>query len=365
MKDLPLIHTGKAALISLAALVLPVILLALSPVTGLYSLLICLFVLPMGICTAAMVGGLAPAGMGLIAGVIACFRLLGQGGLWLSALYLGLICAAFLFVMIKKPGFFQSCGIMILSHMAGLCILYVYAQNLCDQQLYRMAGEGMASLIATLPECDTLLMQCYSMGLISLTPDMKEQIIIANNAYVLTPIVRQDMLLSLSALVEMLCKSLMPMILVGFSILSGILCLLLSQRFGKIYYDTLVFKAAEGSTIAPFADLKMPPLSLWHLPRGIGWKVGLCWVLGTVLQGVGDTAALAGAILYYAADAIFIFQGAALLNFTQKAKGTRRPMRILLPCLFFCLGILAYMGLFDQVVNLRGLRKPPEPKEEI
>ena len=110
----------------------------------------------------------------------------------------------------------------------------------------------------------------------------------------------------------------------------------------------------------------MPPFSLWHLPRGLGWKVGLAWVAGSFLR-INDQPALmmAGAVLYHAANAILIWQGAALLNFTQKAKGTRRVWRVVLPCVFFAVGILSYLGIIDQIVNLRGLRKPPEPKEDI
>lgn len=364
MKDFPLIRTPKGAVAGMAALTLPILLLSLTPLTGLYALMLVLLMLPAGMCLVAATGGLAPACMGLAAGAVACWRLCGQPGLVAGLVYLGCVFGAFLFVMLRKPAFFKGCGVMILAHIFSLAGVYLYLQSLFQNQLYQAAGQAAAQFLSSLPEGDSLLVQLCSMGFIGLPDALKEQpLVMENGLYALTPAVREDLLLSVSAMVESMVRSLMPMLLAEHSIISGVACMALSQRFGKIYHDRL--SAAAGPAPAPFRDLGMPPLSLWHLPRGLGWKVGLCWAAGMLMQGgTGDTLSLAGAILFHAANGVLSWQGAALMNFTQKAKGTRRFMRVLVPLLFFVMGILPFLGIFDQIINLRGLRKPPEPKED-
>lgn len=366
MKDFPLIRSAKAALVGMAVLVLPVVLLALMPDTGMYALMAVALLMPMGMCVVAAVGGIAPAAMGLIGSAVACFRLTGVHGLLVCTGYLGAVLAALLWFVWKKPAFFKGCAVMIVVHMMALGLSLVYVQSLFDNQLYQKAADGVMQYVAARPDGDAMLVQLYSMGMIDLPQEMASQLIVLNNGmFAMSNTVRQDMLLSLGALTEDTLQALMPVLLIKHSIISGVGCLLLSMRFGKLYHEKLLFKAQENEKLAPFPQVDMLPLSLWHLPRGMGWKVGLAWGLGYFLQNVQGAAGIAGAILYLAADAVFIWQGVALLNFTQKAKGTKRPMRVILPCLFYGLGILGYLGVFDQIVNLRGLRKPPEPKEDI
>lgn len=367
MKETPLIRSLPAALIAAAVLVLPVVLTAMVPDAGIYAVLFVLFLLPVGSCVAEACGGLVPALATLLCGVLAVGRVVGVDGLWLSGVYVAAVFVAYLFVNWKKTHFFKACGIMILVHMMAFCLAYVYMQRLFDNQLYQAAGQATADYIKSLPECDMLLIQFHSSGFIGLADELKNQVLVLpNGLFGMTDVVRQDMLLSVSALTEELLQGLMPMVLVQHSILSGVGCLLLSRRFGFLCRERRLAKEPERQDGAPRMDMNMPPLSLWHLPRGLGWKVGLAWVLGSFLRlNANQTIMVAGAILYYAANAVFIWQGAALLNFTQKAKGTKRIWRVVMPCLFFVLGILSYLGIFDQIINLRGLRKPPEPKEDI
>lgn len=366
MKDFPLIRSGKAALWGMVLLAGVPLALALTPITGLYALLMVALLMPAGMCLVAAVGGIAPALVGLIAGAVAAFRLTGVPGLIVSFGYLAAVFAAFMWFIWKKPAFFKGCGVMIAVHMVALGCALVYVQSLFDNQLYLQAADSVVQYVSALPECDSLLVQLYSMGFLALPQELENQLIVLTNGmFVMSSAVRQDMLLSLGSLAESMLSSLMPVLLVQHSIISGVACLLLSLRFGKLHHDKMVFRAKEGERMPPFPETDMPPLSLWHLPRGMGWKVGAAWLIGSLIQNTGGAVGTAGAVLYLAADAVFTWQGAALLNFTQKAKGTRRPMRVVLPCLFFALGILGYLGIFDQIVNLRGLRKPPEPKEEL
>ncbi len=110
----------------------------------------------------------------------------------------------------------------------------------------------------------------------------------------------------------------------------------------------------------------MPPFSQWHIPRGVGWKVGVALAAGYVLR-ISDGPALstAGVLLYGAASSVFAIQGLAAVNYFQKNRGTRRFWRVFVPLLLMTTGFPMIIGVFDQINNFRGLRKPPEPKEDM
>ena len=108
---------------------------------------------------------------------------------------------------------------------------------------------------------------------------------------------------------------------------------------------------AQGRAQVDFPDLQMPRFETWHLPRGIGWQVG--------------AALVAGYFLRTAARSLFIIQGAALVNFMQKARGTKRTWRVIVPILLMLFSVLVFLGIFDQISNIRGLRKPRDTKEDF
>lgn len=373
MKELPLIRSGKAALISALLLAVPILLLSLDPILGVYAIALIALLMPAGVCLAALTGGIAPACAGIAASVIACAKLAGTPGMICVLLYLLPVFGVFLYIHGKKIPFFKGCAAQIITHMLAAACVYLYLQQLFNQQLYRTAADGVMAFLATQPECDSLLYMFFQQGLISLTTERKEELqallLLSNISGTLTfsPEIRQEMLLSLGSLAEELLFELTLMFFTLQAVLSGVACMLLPQRFGKLLHAKEEFLAQEGALPAPFPELDMPPLSLWHIPRGLGWKVGGVWLVGSLLQGMNAAQGIqiAGAILHHCTTGIFAWQGAALLNFTQKARGTKRVFRVTTPLLLLILGVLPYMGIFDQIINLRGLRKPPEPKEDF
>lgn len=373
MKEFPLIRSGKAALISALLLAVPVLLLSLNPITGLYALLMILVLMPAGTCLAALTGGVAPAFAGIAASVIASTKVAGTPGLICACIYLLPVFAVFLYIHGKKVPFFKGCVGLIITHILAAAGVYLYLQQLFRQQLYITAADSLVQWFSSLPECDSLLYILYQQGFIPLTNEMREELSALltqpdfKGVLILTEDIRQEMLLSLGSLTEELLFDLTLMLFTLQAVLSGVACMLLPQRFGKILYTKQKFLAREDAVLPAFPDLDMPPLSLWHIPRGMGWKIGVVWLAGSLLQGMdaAQSIRIAGAILYHCTTGIFTWQGAALLNFTQKARGTKRVFRVLIPLLLLILGVLPYMGIFDQIINLRGLRKPPEPKEDF
>ncbi|MBR1586551.1 MAG: DUF2232 domain-containing protein, partial [Clostridia bacterium] len=196
------------------------------------------------------------------------------------------------------------------------------------------------------------------------------------DAFSLPEEVRRDMLLSVGALISQSLEELVPSLIVSQSILSGVGCLLLPLRFGYLAQEKRQFLSAapaeeapegeDGKRVVDFPDLGMPPLRAWHIPRGVGWQVGAALIAGLVLRSVETPAlAVAGMILYAGSTAIFTLQGLALLNFMQHLRGRKRVWRVIIPLLLMMTRILSLLGILDQVINLRGLRKPREPKEDI
>ena len=371
MKDFPLYRSAKSAVIGTLAVAGPLLIFSLTPALGLYAALLILFLLPVALCTAAMVCGLIPAAAGAGVGLAVMYRLAGAAGLRLTAVYLLPVLAAFFLIVSLRVPFWKGCGWMIGAHVAALAAVYVLLQNLAGGDLYTVAGQGAAQAIAGWEFGDDLLYQFYGMGLLNLPENLTGQMLQpVLGGYVLSPEAKEDLLLSVRTLVSTVLKALVPQVIVSQSILGGVGCLLLPLRFGYVAEEKRAFlsgKAAEGPLTKPdFPDLGMQPLSMWYLPRGKGWPVGAALALGYLLRGSGAApAAVAGVILYAAASAVFTIQGAALVNFMQKARGVKRVWRVLVPSLLMLLSVLMFLGVFDQVTNIRGLRKPPEPKEDL
>ena len=386
MKDFPLIRSPKGAAVSTLLMVLPLLLLSGSALGGMYAVLLVLYLLPTAACLSAAVSGLMPMALGAAAGLFAMYRLFGNQGLLLSSVYLLPILALFLLAVSLRIPFRQVCPVMIGVHAAALAGCFLLVQSWTGGRLYEAAGEQAAALMSRWELGDTMLYQLYSMGMIDLPESLEGAALMpVLGGYVLSAAARQDLLLSLSTMITRTLSLLVPNVIVTQSILGGVACLLLPLRFGYIAAEKRAYLAApreeagegrregedegEAAPAAPpvdFPTLDMPRFETWHLPRGMGWQVGLLLLAGYLLRSSAHpTAAIAGTVLYSAGHAVFSIQGAALVNFMQKSKGTRRGWRVIVPILLLLFSLLVFIGIFDQISNIRRLRKPREPKEEI
>lgn len=371
MKDFPLFRSVKSGLIGLAVMILPLLIFSVSPLSAPMAVMMVVMLLPVGACVAGLVCGSAPMAAGMAAGIVSMYLVAGKQGAALAAVYLIPVMAAFILVINRRIPFWKGCAVMIGVHVAALTGVYLMLQHFCGGQLFTAAGDVAAAYLASAPEGDIILYSIYQYGLITLPEELKETVLLPINegGYALHPDARADLLLSVGTLVNQLLFSLVPNLLISQSILGGVGCTALPLRFGAVAAQRRDFRQViddRKELQAPdFPDLKMPPLSLWHIPRGMGWKVGVCYVAGTFLQTrPSPAAAIAGLILYAGASAIFTIQGLAFINFMQKAKGSKKAWRIILPLILYIFSALSLMGIFDQMINLRGLRKPREPKEE-
>ena len=381
MKDrLPLIRSVKSCVVGSLLIAVPYLFFLLpgqgilGPLPAVYASLLTLFLLPTALCMAAMICGTAATAAGLAAALIAMASLTGRQGLTLTAVYVLPILAAFFAVIVLKLPFRKSCFLLIGVHGAALALVYMLSQRMAGGQLYTAAGNAVGDFLKDWEMGDTMLYQLYSTGLIDLKSELADGALLpVLGGYQLSSAARADMLLSVRSLICSTLQGLVPNILVSQSILGGVACMLLPLRFGFLAEEKRAFlrdapapEGEEGKQKVHFPDLGMPPFSMWHLPRGVGWQVGAALAAGYVLRAVRHpVAAIAGAILYAAASSVFIIQGAAAINFLQKSRGARRGWRVVAPVLLYVLSLLMLIGIFDQISNFRGLRKPPEPKEDF
>jgi len=370
MKDFPLFRSVPAGMIGLGAMTVPLILLSLSSASAPLAVMIVIMLLPVAACICGLVCGAAPMMAGVLSGIFSLYCIAGTEGAQAAAVYLLPVMIAFFVVIIRRIPFWKGCAVMIGVHVAALAGCYLMIQSFVGGALFTRAGEAAAEYIAAAEGGDYLLYAAYQNGLISLTEEMKGSLLVPQGGgFVLGDAARQDLLLSVRGFVNSLLVTLVPSLMVGQSILGGVGCLALSLRWGSTAAQRRDYRQViddQKELQAPdFPDLGMIPVSLWHIPRGIGWKVGLCWMIGSVMQA-GATAPLAigGMILYAAANAVFTLQGIAFINFLQKAKGAKKGWRIALPILLYMLSALPILGVLDQITNIRGLRPPRQPKEE-
>ena len=378
MKDLPLWRSPRAGVLGAVLMALPMAVLSASPLAGGYLAAAVLFIWPAAVCVAGLVSGGLSLLLGAGAALLAMGRTFGQNGLLLATVYLIPILAVFVYVILRRVPFRRGCFFLIGAHVIALAAVYWLLQEMAGGDLYTRAGELAVEGLQAWPLGDTLLYNFYEMGLLELPAKLAEGALVAvPGGYTLSDAARQDLLLSAKALVTSLLASMVPGVIARQSILGGVGCLLLPLRLGFVAQERREFPGSTPPAETPaqgeekekafvhFPDLGMPPFRTWHLPRGMGWQAGLALVGGYFLQ-VSETpaVAVAGAILYAAAGAVWAIQGAALINYTQHLRGTRRFWRILIPLLLLSTSLLLIVGVFDQITNARGLRKPPEPKEE-
>ena len=381
MKDsFPLIRSVKSCVVGALIVAVPYLFFLLpgqeimGPMPALYAALLTIYLLPAALCTVTMVSGVLATILGFFAALISMTMLIGSAGLTMTAVYVLPVLIAFFAVSAYRVPFWKSCAVLVGVHVAALAAVYVLAQNLAGGDIYTAAGDAAADFLETWDMGDMMLYQLYGMGLLELRSDLADTMLVqVLGGYELSTAARTDLLLSVRTLVSDGLQSLVPNLLVSRSVIGGVACLLLPLRFGFLAEEKRAFLrdgAAEltedGKQKINFPDLGMPPFSLWHLPRGIGWQVGAALAAGYVLRMSGAPAlSTGGTILYAAASSVFTIQGAAALNFLQKSRGTKRFWRILIPVILMMTQILVFVGIFDQISNFRRLRKPPEPKEDF
>ena len=371
------VRSVKSAVVGSLLLMIPYLLLLpgreiLGPLPAVYAVMLTVYLLPLALCLVTMVCGVLPMLIGLITALSTITTLMGTTGLALCALYALPVVGTFLTLVQMQVPFKKSCPIMIGVHVAALALVFAVSQKMTGGDLYNQAGSAVADFLKSWDLGDLLLYEFYSMGLIDLRESLRDNALQSGlYSFTLSDAAREDMLLSVRTMITGQLQLLIPNLIATQSILGGVACLLLPLRFGYLAEEKRAFLRDEPmgelgeKQKVDFPTLDMPPFQTWHIPRGIGWQVGVALIGGYLLRYSGAFALrIAGIMLYGAASSVFMIQGAAFLNFFQKRRGSRRFWRVIVPLLLMTTPFLTFIGIFDQMNNARGLRKPPEPKED-
>ena len=113
--------------------------------------------------------------------------------------------------------------------------------------------------------------------------------------------------------------------------------------------------------------LAMPAFTTWHLPKGMGRR-SLILLIGFAFRylGPGMVEVYLGIMLVSAFQWIYMIQGAALWEYTQKRMGRSQAVRrgfIIAAGLLFPMVLIA-LGLIDQLRDPRRLRQTDDNEEE-
>ncbi len=355
MVHYPLVRKPTTALIWLAAYAL---LLWAAANIPLFFILLC-FISPALLSLCGIRCGLLPmAACALMAPAAAFLTFGGTLAPLLCALYLWPFAVIHAVCFARKIPFLQSVAahvaVLAVSQTAILLILRPYLGG----NLFSGGADFLVQQISASPYGDQILLQLYQSRLLDVPEEMLKGVRALMEAFIaslapgsLMPSVRTELLNGLRTLLENSLYSFLPATVINNAILAGV--------FGVAF----PIVAARSRQIPV---MEMAPFATWHLSRSNGLKVfilGLGNFLPTLFPNPGML--LAGNMMWAAFSTIFVIQGAALMDFFQTRGGNRPFTRRLWPCVIYLFipTLLMIMGVADQFLNIRGIRKPKDRED--
>jgi len=241
---------------------------------------------------------------------------------------------------------------------AGVC-LALGLRALVGTNLFTGSAKVFMDYLLAQPNSDQLLLQLAQAGVAGVTKEMAAQqdlttmvMQLFSNRVVLLPQVRAELAATALTTMEGLLYLKGPEWLVNLVVGGGlaVLCVPIGHM-RRHDLDTLA----------------MPAFTTWHLPRGMG-RGSLILLAGFALRylGPGMVEVYLGIMLVSAFQWIYMIQGAALWEYTQKKMGRSQAARrgfIAAAGLLFPM-VLVALGLIDQVRDSRGLRPKDDNEEE-
>ena len=347
-----MIRSPKGAAIWSLVLALPALLMRLDPVFFLWSLFLILYVLPWGMCTACMTGGMLPMLVGLAAGIASLYGAGGAAGAAVGALLLLPPATAFCVITVKEIRFQDAVKWMLFALVTGLCAaLLLLRSQVPDGDLARAAGETASAWFTGMGDTgDMMLFEFEQFGMLQIPESLFS---LARTASIPLPDeLRNELLLQVRSAVGQYVNLLLPVQLAGVSLYSAVASVSMSQHYGRL---SLLKRGAK----EPFPALGMPHLRFWRIPRRWGLAFGLCG-LGVLIELVTEApaAVMVGDALYCVFSTVYTIQGIAVVNFLQHMRGSKRVWHYAVPVLLLLLLPLVpvLLGILDQARDPRGLR---------
>ncbi len=372
MQSLPWTRSLRAALIGTLVVCAPFLLMMTGQAgASIVAVYLCQAAMPIALCLLLMWCGLLPALVCLAVGAFCASYTAGALAGALCALFLLSVLGAFCACVVKRVPFWKTVAAVAGAQFLAQLAIFVLLQQTLGGDLYSLGARALVEGLRAAPEGDGMLYQLYQMGVLSLPAEFgtafSDITVLKDGAYVLTDAVREEFLSAVYARARLLLLSYVPTAMVSQSITGAVLGVSLSIYFGRRAARRRAFKYDREEPEVP--DLGMPELAKWHLPRGMGMRVGALAVGYLVTSfSQSETLAFAGAMMYVAFSAVYSIQGLAVVNFTQKQRGTgafwRKVTLVALYLLSQQFQVLLILGVLDQALNIRKLRPPRERPAE-
>ena len=226
---------------------------------------------------------------------------------------------------------------------AMTCVILVCLVRLMQGSLYDGIATAFTDAIAQRKDAADILARFYQMGAARLEQEHAALLRLFGKIMIAGE-VRNQLLYSLRDTVALWLQMLLPQVVVGWIMLTGVLTMALPdvvrRRFGR-----------QG---------KLPPFQHWTLPDAAYRHLNVL-VLGYVIQLLTDQpvlvtlGSLCGAAFRYA----YMILGLAVLEGTTRRMGSARFVRRLwmVGCVLFAPFVLMILGVMDRRMDLRHLRR--------
>ncbi len=269
----------------------------------------------------------------------------------LCAIYLVPFLIVHIYCFARKVPFWH----MAAAHIAALAIsqtaILAILRHFVGGNLFVGGADYLVQLVAESPNGNELLLLLHRLNLLQL-PEGMISAINFSIAQVMMPKARIELLNGLRTFLELYLPVLLPTVIVNNAILAGV--------FG-VAFPLLAARRLKVDVV------QMEPFATWHLSSSAGVVVFLLGLGNLLSSGFPNSyLSLAGMMMSEAFFIVFAIQGAAIIDFFRARTGAYTSFRWLWPCAVFITipWLLMIIGIADQIMNFRGLRKPKN-REEI
>jgi len=334
---------------------------AANPFSGFYLLSAALFLFPFYLQLVLRISGPLSA---LAAISLFCF---GTG------LKVGSLPALFAFVYLAVPLFvyayclyrqypaFQSMAAIGLAYAAAVLALYAFSFQAFGEAPFDALSRLTLEALDKMPERDGLLSTAYRFGLLSIPDHLAEGAVVQSprGGAMLSSEVLSELYKQIQTRVSLWLRALVPSLISSFGLWLALGGVFMSAFYGKRKAQRRAFRSpAEAQASLPELT-GLPAFHKFFLPKKLAAPLWVAGGLSLLTRFSGqETLALAGAMLYNVFSVLFSVQGLSAVNFLQRGRGVRPPLRALTIAVFTLLlpHAALILGIFDQISDHRKLR---------
>jgi len=268
----------------------------------------------------------------------------------LCLIYLGPFLVVHTYCFARKVPFWH----MVAAHIATLAVsqtaIFAILRCLVGGNLFVGGADYLVQLVNESPNGNELLLLLHRMNLLQLPKGMVSDLNLTIVQFMM-PKARIELLNGLRTFLELYLPVLLPTVIVNNAILAGL--------FG-VAFPVLAARRLKIDVV------QMDPFATWHLSSSAGIVVFLLGLGNLLSSGFSNSyLSLAGIMMSQAFFIVFAIQGAALMDFFRARTGVYTSSRWLWPFAIFITmpWLLMILGIADQIMNFRGLRKPKNREE--